>query len=257
MKIGFLGTGAISSAMITGLCSTGAEHSIHVSPRNAETARDLARRFPQVTVASSNQEVVDASEIVVVAVRPPAAVEVLTALRFRPDHHVITLVNALSQQRAAALVAPAEHVVRAVPLPSTAQRRCPTAIFPADGPTEELFNLLGAAFAVETERQFEAFCTATATMATYFSLMDTIASWLSRNGIPPSQSRDYIARIFSGLADTAIEAPDRSFQTLASDHATPGGINEHIVKTLTGRGVFDTLSEILDAVMRRVTAASQ
>jgi pyrroline-5-carboxylate reductase len=256
MKLGFLGTGAITSAMVTGLNSPGGgEHSILLSPRNAAVAADLAARFPQVSVASSNQEVVDECGAVVIAVRPQIAESVLAELRFPPDREVISLVSGFSVGRLRGLIAPATGVTRAVPLPSAARRRSPTAIYPRDGYTIELFALVGAAFAVDTEREFDALCTATATMATYFAFADGAASWLARNGIPPEQARDYIARIYAGLSDTAMEDPERSFQALAADHATRGGINELVLKLLTEHGTFQKFAESLDVVMRRVTAA--
>ena len=169
---------------------------------------------------------------------------------------MISLVSGFSQHRLWGLVSPANKVTRAVPLPAAAKRRSPTAIYPADRATVELFGLVGTAFAVETEREFDALCTTTATMATYFTFADTAASWLTREGIPEAQARDYMARIFAGLAQTALETPEKSFQTLSSDHATRGGTNEQVLTVLTGHGVFEEFSEALDGVMRRVTAAT-
>ena len=251
MTLGFLGTGAIASAMVAGL--NGA-YAVALSPRNAEIAAALARRFPRVAVAESNQAVLDACDTVVIAVRPQIAAGVLADLRFRGDHHVISLVSGYSIARLSSLVAPAATLARAVPLPSTARRLSPTAIYPHDPRAQELFAQLGAAFAVDTEIQFDAFCTATATMATYFAFADGIASWLARNGIEPAQARDYVARLFAGMADTTLESPGRSFHELAADHATRGGINEQVLTRLTAHGVFAHFAEELDAVMRRVTA---
>ena len=96
MKLGFVGTGEITSAMVTGLSSCGAApHSIRLSPRNPAVAADLAHRFPGVSVASSNQKVLDDCETVVIAVRPQVVRNVLSELRFRPEHHVISVVAAL------------------------------------------------------------------------------------------------------------------------------------------------------------------
>lgn len=258
MKLGFLGTGAITSAMVTGLRSPdGGEYSILLSPRNAAVAADLARRFPSVSVAFSNQEVLDQSETVVIAVRPQVTENVLSELRFRPDHNVISLVSGFSVRRLGGLVAPATKISRAVPLPSAARRRSPTAVYPYDAETIALFTLLGAAFAVDTEHEFDAFCSTTAIMAMYFAFADGAASWLTRHGIPHAKARDYIARLDFGMANTAMERPDRSFHELAADHATRGGTNEQVLNYLTQHGVFDRFSEALDGIMQRVTAASR
>jgi pyrroline-5-carboxylate reductase len=258
IKLGFLGTGAITSAMVTGLCSAGGErYAIQLSPRNAETAAELAGRYRQVSVAATNQSVVDQCEIVVLAVRPQIAEHVLSDLRFRAGQNVISLVSGFSVRKVSGLVAPAATVTRAVPLPSAALRRSPTAMYPRDDEAVELFALLGTAFAVETEREFDALCTATATMAAYFAYADAAASWLGRNGIAPAKAREYVAGMYAGLAETAVAAPERTFQSLAADHATRGGINEQVLNHLVEHGVFQTFSEVLDAVMRRVSAASQ
>jgi pyrroline-5-carboxylate reductase len=254
MKLGFLGTGAITSAMVTGLCSPeGGEYEILLSPRNAEVAAGLARRFPQ----ASNQEVVDGSDTVVIAVRPQVTESVLAELRFPAGRNVISLVSGFSVRRLAGLVAPATNIARAVPLPSAAKRRSPTAIYPHAPEAVALFTRLGAAFAVESEDEFDAFCSTTAIMATYFAFADGAASWLTRHGIPPGKARDYIARLYFGMANTAMEEPERSFDVLAADHATRSGTNEQVLKHLTSHGVFEQFSEALDGIMRRVTAASR
>jgi pyrroline-5-carboxylate reductase len=256
MKLGFIGAGAITSAMVAGLNSSAVEeYPVRLSPRNASVAADLARRFPRVSVAKENQEVVDECESVVIAVRPQIAEDVLSKLHFPADRTVISLVSGFSVRRLSELVAPATRVTRAVPLPSAARRASPTAIYPADRVTIELFTLLGAAFAVDTESEFDVLCSATATMAAYFAFGDGVASWLARHEIPPAMARNYVAGIFSGLADTARITPERSFQSMAAAHATRGGTNEQVLNHLMASGVFESLSEALDGILRRVTAA--
>ena len=59
---GVLGVGALASAIVTGLCEGVADPpAIVLSPRNADTAADLAARFESVSVAADNQAVVDAA----------------------------------------------------------------------------------------------------------------------------------------------------------------------------------------------------
>lgn len=240
--------------MVTGLSGQG--HAIRLAPRNGEVAAGLARRFPMVTVAASNQDVLDECEIAVIAVRPQIAQQVLAEVRFRDDHNVISLVSGLRLGRLRELTRPARNIARAVPLPSAAKRRCPTAIYPRDRAALELFTPLGAAFATDSEDEFDAFCAATATMATYFAFADAVASWLTRHGIGQAAARDYVARIFAGMGQTALESADRSFREQAAEHATMGGTNEQLLGELTRQGVWERLWDALDGVMSRVTAGS-
>ena len=115
---------------------------------------------------------------------------------------------------------------------------------------------IGTVFSVERENEFDAICATTATIASYFAFNETIASWLEQQGVPASQARDYIARLFLGVTTGAVEASERSFQSLAATHATAGGINEQFLKYLIEHGLLARVSEALDAVLRRIGVES-
>jgi pyrroline-5-carboxylate reductase len=83
MQLGFIGTGEITSSIVTGLSSSGVTtHAIRLSPRNSAIAKELANGFRGISVASCNQEVLDHSDTIVIAVRPSAARDVLSELVF-------------------------------------------------------------------------------------------------------------------------------------------------------------------------------
>ena len=92
-------------------------------------------------------------------------------------------------------------------------------------------------------------------MAAYFGFLGHIASWVTAKGIPAAQAREYVARMFAGLNEAGLEAPQRGFEELATAHATPGGLNEQVLRDLTAHGVFETLTEALDSVHRRASGA--
>jgi pyrroline-5-carboxylate reductase len=257
MQLGFIGTGEITSSIVTGLSTSGVTtHSIRLSPRNSAIAKELANRFHGISVALCNQEVLDHSDTIVIAVRSSAARDVLSELAFRPDHQVISLVSALSLRSLSKLVVPAVRIARAVPLPSAAKQLSPTAIYPPDPMAAELFAGVGTVYPVERENGFDAICATTATIASYFAFNETIASWLAQQGVPAWHARDYIARLYFGVATGAVEAPKRSFQSLAATHATAGGINEQFLKYLAEHGVQTRVTEALDAVLDRIGAES-
>ncbi|MGH7211159.1 MAG: NAD(P)-binding domain-containing protein [Acetobacteraceae bacterium] len=144
-RLGFIGCGTITAAIVTGLNASGYDGPIAVSPRNAQVSADLARRFANVTVAATNQAALDACDVAILAVRPQILAAVLPELRFRPDHQVIRLVAATSLAYLRAGPAPAAAVTRAVPLPMVARRQGPTAIYPASPVAKALFDALGSA----------------------------------------------------------------------------------------------------------------
>jgi pyrroline-5-carboxylate reductase len=252
MKLGIIGVGMIAAAIVDGLCSAEPGASIFLSPRNAETAAALASRYPNVEVAKSNQAVLDMSDMVVLAVRPQIADDVLPRLRFRTDHHVVSLIATMSLEYLRSATAPAGKITRAVPLPAVARRQGPTAIFPGDGGVQALFDRLGTAVVLDDEGEFDVFTAATAVMASYFAFADTVASWMEREGVPAAKSRTYVGQMFEGLAGAPS---DRSFAELAGEHQTRGGLNEQVVRSVTSDGRFTGLDRALDAILVRLREA--
>ncbi|MBS1604330.1 MAG: NAD(P)-binding domain-containing protein, partial [Bacteroidetes bacterium] len=130
MKIGFIGIGKIASAMIEGLnTSKAAGLEIVLSPRNETLSTRLAAKYPNVRRLSSNQEVLDHSDIVMIALRPAVAVEVLQTLSFQPRHTVVSLIPLLKYAGLSAAVHPAGIVCRAIPLPTVMAHNCPIPLF--------------------------------------------------------------------------------------------------------------------------------
>jgi len=255
MKLGFIGCGTITAAIITGLTAAGHNETIVVSPRNADIAADLAHRFSHVEIAASNQDVLDRCDVAVLAVRPQVVAGVLAELTFRPDHQVISLVAAVSLDYLRGATAPAMSIVRAVPLPMVARRQGPTALFPAGGVAKTLFDRLGTAIELDDETAFATFTAATAMMASYFRFAGAAAHWMENQGIDVARSNAFIRQMFSGLAGTGLETPERSLNALAGEHETRGGLNEQVRVFLEGQGVFGAVAQGLDAVQTRLTAA--
>lgn len=253
--LGFLGTGAITAAMVTGLSTQQNPPPIVLSPRNAQVAASLAARFANVRIAASNQAVLDSCDIVFLAVRPQLAEEVLGQLTFRPSHQVVSVIALLSVERIQALTAPATQVTRAVPLPSVAYRQGPTAIYPQDATITTLFQSLGTAVQLTGEQQFDTFSAATAIMASYFAFAGTVSTWMARQGTDPDTAQRFVAAVFAGLAGATANNPGQTFSTLASEHQTPGGLNEQVLRLLTEGGLFPSLGHALDAVLDRMRAA--
>ncbi|WP_296745033.1 pyrroline-5-carboxylate reductase [Mesorhizobium sp.] len=254
MKLGFVGTGALSSAIVTGLKSLPGETTpVVISPRNEQIAAGLAARYPDVRVAADNQAVLDQCDTVMLAVRPQIAREVLQELRFRPDHHVVSLIATVSRDEIAALVAPATHVGKALPMPMIARLEGATIICPPDPIVAAFFGRLGQVIEVEDPCEFDALSVVTATYASYFKYLDTIHAWVRSQGVSGDKARDYIASIYKALANAPDTAPDEDFMHLAQDYATRGGINEQVLRELTERGTFDAFAESLGRVHRRVT----
>ncbi|MBB4570808.1 pyrroline-5-carboxylate reductase [Rhizobium leucaenae] len=202
--IGFVGTGAITEAMVHGLLAKPAYVSeIHLSPRNAETAARLAAKFDSVAVASENQTVVDHSDIVVLAIRPQIAESVIRELRFRDGQSIVSVVATLERQSLLDWIGADVDLVQAIPLPFVADRQGVTAIYPADREIAALFDALGAAIQCESRKEYDLLAAASAMMSTFFGVMEFTTEWLEKNGLHRSKGQAYIAPLFTSLAVSA------------------------------------------------------
>ncbi|WP_413987764.1 pyrroline-5-carboxylate reductase [Labrys okinawensis] len=256
MKLGFIGTGALTSAVVSGLKShTDNSVPVLLSPRNQEIADDLASRYADVRVATDNQAVLDACDTIMVAVRPQVAREILSALRFRPDHHVVSLIATLSREDIAGLASPAARVTKALPMPMIARRQGATLIYPSDPDMADFFGRLGKVIATDDADEFNALSVVTATFAAYFKYLDTVYGWLKDHGVADAKANDYIATIYKALAHAPDATSDPGFMHLAEEYATRGGINEQVLRELTARGMFDAFAESLGSVHLRILAS--
>jgi pyrroline-5-carboxylate reductase len=251
MRIGFVGTGVITKAIVQGvLRSKFPFKEISLSPRNARTAAELAGLDPRINVADSNQHVVDNSDLVCIAVIPQVVKEVLGQLAFKSHHHVVTFVPGTSIERLHKLVHPAIRLARAIPLPAVADGQGCTAIFPPDEVVSSLFSSMGKAVQVEDERQFDALHAVTATMASFYAVLEHQAAWLKRQGLPYPSARAFLSGYCVGLAHETTQT-DQSFNDMIEYLMTPGGLNEQVHAELSARGVYD-YSDSLDRILARV-----
>lgn len=135
VEYGFLGSGTITRAMVTGLSTTGGEvPGVALSPRNATISAELDDRFVNVHVCASNAEVVEAADTVVLAVRPQDASHALSHLPFRDGQTVISVMGGISIAELAQMVSPATNLARAIPLPEVAQGSGVVVVYPPPEP---------------------------------------------------------------------------------------------------------------------------
>lgn len=249
---GFVGTGEITTAIVEGLqARTDESPTVFLSPRNHTVAHELASRFQRVHVCESNQDVLDRTTSIVLAVPPQAAHSVLAGLSFRPEHVVISAVAGLRLQRLREQAASAGELVRAIPLPQAAQRRSLTAIHPDSAIARELFDQVGGVVVPDEEPTLDAFSAATATFAAHLDYLATVAAWLAENGADPTTATAFITHVFGQLGRSLSEQDD-ALTTMTSKHSTPGGINEQLMTYLREDGVPDTVRNGLDRVLSRL-----
>ena len=256
MRMGFVGTGRIAEAIVTGLCTSAAPpEQVLLSPRNAAIAQRLAARFPLVRVAADNEAVVAGSEIVALSLRPAMAGEVLRPLAFRRGQRVLSLMALVPMAEVRALIDPAE-AVRVLPLPTAARRQGPLVLHPAERWSQQLLAPLGELVLAETEMELEALWSATGLIAAQYEQLRTVTDWLCSRGVPSARADRYVRSMFAGITAQAA-ASDDPLAELPAEAQTQGGPNEQALRSLTAAGMFTALSQALDQIAARLAQAHE
>jgi len=252
-RLGFIGVGTITEALITGMCVGGEQRATFLlSPRNADTAKRIAERYTFAKVARDNQAVIDGSDIVFLAVRPQVAADVLSTLTFRPDQRVVSLIATFDVARLRTLVAPVTAIARVTPMPAVARRLGPLTLYPPTPEIARLLEGLGQLVQLEKESDLDALWAVTGLMGSYFGFLAEIGAWLSRQNLEDDQIRPYLAAMFEALGVTAAERATEGFDRLIVEHSTPGGLNEQALRELQAAGWTGLISQALDLIHARV-----
>ncbi|MEU1147474.1 NAD(P)-binding domain-containing protein [Streptomyces sp. NPDC005863] len=248
-RIGIIGVGEIARAIVDGLCD-GIEEppKICLSPRGARTAAELSQQYPSVRVCTDNQDVVNRSELVILAVRPQDRDEALPGLRVGSDKVVVSLMTGIAISELRQTLATGAPVVRAIPLPSVRECRSVTVTCPSHPAVDDLFGHLGGTLPVADEATLNVFQTLTATLTTHYWYLVTLTAWAARQGIPAEDADRYIRGLFQGIG-RALSDETRSLHRLAADHETPKGANERIRTTWFDTANSDALQKALDALL--------
>lgn len=253
MRLGFIGTGNITEALVTGLCTGQAPpEEIWISARNQHKALALEQRFSRVRIAAPNQAVADNADILFLAVLPGQESHVLQGLSLRKEQVIVTLLAGVGLDRVKSLAGPAQTVVRAIPLPCAALRTGPVVMFPGHRAVSGLFSAVGSVIVPDREEQLEVFSIITAMMAPFYAMTDTVAGWGASKGLERAWSAAYAAAMFKALATIAENAPDRDLRSLVAEALTPGGLNETAMEVILENNGFKNLIQALDEVEKKV-----
>jgi pyrroline-5-carboxylate reductase len=252
VRIGVVGVGAIAAAVVDALVTgpNADELSVVLSPRSVDRAARLAAQHAQVRIAGGNQQVLDESDVVLLAVLPGQVADACDALRFRDDHVVLNLAAGWPPSVLAPVVAPATQVCQLIPLPMIALHTGPVVLHPAHPLVERLLEGCGDVIVLEQESQIIVLSCASATMSSYFEFHNTVVDWATSKGLPEAISHEYMAALIGGLATEAGGTALHARADLPVEHETPGGLNEQVRRALTGIGAFAEIAAQLDGMHR-------
>ncbi|MEO0567739.1 MAG: NAD(P)-binding domain-containing protein [Pseudomonadota bacterium] len=193
--IGILGTGHIAAPIARHLALKG--HSITVSQRNHEVATILSGEIG--AEIKENQTVVDASEVVLICVRPQIAEEVLGSLRFRSSQRVISVMSGFALADLKRLCAPATKIELTIPLGFLEFGGCPLPGFPTADILADLFAPENPVIKMPSESALNDHLTVCAAIPGVLDILHTVSSWLSAKTGDADGAEFYTTQLISGF----------------------------------------------------------
>lgn len=248
-SLGIIGTGHLSKFVCEGLRASGWNHPLIISPHNLKSAELFHNRF-NATIAETNQQVVDQTDAVFMAVRPAQMKQALSDIIWPSHHTIISAVAGFKISDFIALNVNAK-IVRVMPLSAAAIMASPTIIFPNVADVVELMNCVGSVIPLVNELEFNAATANAAAYGWYFALVDEIV----QANVSAGLSLDSAKRLSLETLAAAIkvsQASSKSGESILKHLATPGGITAHGLNILKERQAIENWGVAFDSVIKRL-----
>jgi pyrroline-5-carboxylate reductase len=214
-KIGFLGAGNMANAMIKGL-TEGGIHSknIYASNRSSGKLQRLSEHY-KIQPTASNEELIETSDIVILAVKPQdllSALEPVTRA-FDDSKIVISIAAGIRMEKLERYIQGA-RLARVMPnTPSLIGRGVIGYLLndshdnALESTVEDLFAPLGHIIKVHDEDQFEALTVSCSSGTGFvFEMMMYWQDWIEEHGFSPEEARLMTIETFVGASLLAAQA---------------------------------------------------
>ena len=253
MKLGFIGTGNISSDVITGICNSKISFKrILISPRNKQKAQKLKKKFKRVSIAKSNQDVIDKSDWVFLGVVPKVGEKILPRLNFKTNQTIVSFISTIDYAQLKKIVKKKAKIVRAIPMPPISLGKGPVPIFPPDKKVKNFFDKIGTTIEIKSEKLSKNFWAISGSMASFYELLKVLSDWLVKKKLKRNQAQKYITSLYSALAALAAVHSEKNLKKFVLESQTPGGLNWQGVNELRKSGYFKSLEKSINNILKRL-----
>lgn len=234
-KVGFIGMGNLAQSILKRLVESKvvSHEKIYASNRTPGKLTKVKDLY-NVNICQNNEEVVDAADIVIIAVKPQdfiTAIEPISS-SFSSHHIVISLAAGLQIDQIKKLVADG-RIVRAMPnTPSVIGKGVVGYCTEQDDNVletvvEDLFEPLGFVTKMNEDDQFEALMiSCSAGTGFVFELMMYWQDWIEERGIAPEIAKEMTVETFLGAAMLAAHNHTNTIEELQSKVTSKKGVTE-------------------------------
>ena len=260
-KIGFIGGGNMATSLISGLLAAGhAPEQIWVSDINQDQLKTLTERL-KVNVTSSNETVVNESDVVVLAVKPQTlravAQQVAQAIQQRKSL-VVSIAAGISERSLSAWLGADTPIVRCMPNTPALVLTGATALHANEkvspgqrSMAENILRSVGIALWVKEEKELDVVTAVSGSGPAYFFLlMEAMEKAALDMGLTEETSRLLVLQTALGAAKIALESSE-SPELLRKRVTSPGGTTQRAIDTFEQGGFKELVSKALHAARDR------
>jgi len=253
MILGFIGVGKIASSVITGIYNSDIKYNrIYISSRNKKISGILKKKFKNIIICKTNQEIIDKSDWVFLSVTPIVGQKIIKHLKFRSNQKIISFISTITLSQLKKMIKKKIDIVRAIPLPPISLKEGPIPIFPPNKKVKAFFDKLGSTIEIKNEKLSINFWSTSGMMASYYNILDTMSVWLNKRGVKKLDAQKYITSLFLALSKDAVVNSGKNLKLLVKDSQTPRGLNEQGLKEMTKKGVYKSLTSTLNSIYKRL-----
>ena len=253
MNIGFIGTGKIASAVITGIFKSNIIYKkIFISPRNKTIAENLKRKIKRLKIAKNNQEILNSCDWIFLSITPIVGKKIIKDLKFKSNQTIISFISTITLGELKKAIKVKAKIVRAIPLPPISLKKGPIPICPPNKRVKEFFNKIGTTIEIKNEKSSINFWATSGMMAPFYELLRVMSDWLVKRGVKRDDAQKYITSLFLALSEDALINSKKDLKYLVKDSQTPSGLNEQGVRELTKSGFYKKLEKALNGLHKRL-----
>jgi pyrroline-5-carboxylate reductase len=266
-KIGFIGGGNMAASLLSGLIASGhpAQH-LWVSDTNVDTLSNLAEQL-NVNTSLDNAVIVDAADVIVLAVKPQvlkAVAQTLAASITAKKSLVVSIAAGISQASLSAWLGDETAIVRCMPNTPALVLTGATGLHANQNVSEEQSDLaenilrsVGIALWVETESELDAVTAVSGCgPAYYFLLMEAMEKAALEMGLSANIAQLLVQQTALGAAKIALESTE-SPESLRQRVTSPNGTTQKAIETFQEGGFIELVAKALHAARDRSVELSK
>lgn len=259
--IGFIGGGNMASSLLSGLIASGhSPRQLWVSDINEEALQSLSANL-NVHVSTSNDDVINNSDVVVLAVKPQVLEEVAKAAAESIQNKqslVVSIAAGVSQKSLSQWMGNEIAIVRCMPNTPSLVLTGATALHANEKVSvqqrdlaENIMRSVGIALWVDNESELDAVTAVSGSgPAYYFLLMEAIEKVAVELGLSETTARLLVQQTALGAAKIALESSE-SPEQLRRRVTSPGGTTQQAIDVFQQGGFVELVAKAVKAARNR------